>query len=150
MFAAIDFTTEAWLWLYASAFLMLAELVCPGFVIFFFGLGAATVAAAKWAVPDLSASWQLALFSLSSILYLVVLRRWLKSVFMGDTDESQKIECEHVGRIGKVVKTVGADIPGRIERGDAEWSAGSSAEIPPGATVRVVGQNNLTLTVEAV
>ena len=69
---------------------------------------------------------------------------------MGDTDESQKIECEHVGRIGKVVKTVGADIPGRIELGDAEWSAVSSAEIPPGATVRVVGQNNLTLTVEAV
>ena len=38
----MDFTTAAWIWLYVRAFLMLAELASPGFVIFFFGLGAAT------------------------------------------------------------------------------------------------------------
>ena len=28
----------AWIWMYIGAFLMLAELLMPGFVIFFFGL----------------------------------------------------------------------------------------------------------------
>ena len=36
-------TSCSWLWLYAGAFLMLLELLAPGFVIFFFGLSAATV-----------------------------------------------------------------------------------------------------------
>ena len=40
----MDLLSPAWIWMYFGAFLMLAELASPGFVVFFFGLGAATVA----------------------------------------------------------------------------------------------------------
>ena len=146
----MDFTTAAWIWLYVGAFLMLAELASPGFVIFFFGLGAATVAGAKWLIPGLSLSWQLALFSILSIFYLVVLRKWVKNVFMGDTAETQKIASEYVGRVGKVVEAIRPEVPGRIMLGDAEWSASSAVEIVPGATVKVVAQDNVTLVVDPV
>lgn len=144
----MDFTTAAWIWLYVGAFLMLAELASPGFVIFFFGLGAATVAGTKWLVPALSLSWQLALFSIFSVFYLIVLRKWVKNVFMGDTAETQKIASEYVGRVGKVVEAIRPEVPGRIMLGDAEWSASSAVAIAPGATVKVVAQENLTLVVE--
>ncbi len=144
----MDFTTAAWIWLYVGAFLMLAELASPGFVIFFFGLGAATVAGTKWLVPGLSLSWQLALFSIFSVFYLIVLRKWVKNVFMGDTAETQKIASEYVGRVGKVVEAIRPEVPGRIMLGDAEWSASSAVAIAPGATVKVVAQENLTLVVE--
>lgn len=144
----MDFTTAAWIWLYVGAFLMLAELASPGFVIFFFGLGAATVAGTKWLVPGLSLSWQLALFSIFSVFYLIVLRKWVKNVFMGDTDETQKIASEYVGRVGKVVEAIRPEVPGRIMLGDAEWSASSAVAVAPGATVKVVAQENLTLVVE--
>ena len=39
-----------WLWLYAGAILMLMEILAPGFVIFFFGLAAAT-AGCSWPIP---------------------------------------------------------------------------------------------------
>ena len=146
----MDFTTAAWIWLYVGAFLMLAELASPGFVIFFFGLGAATVAGTKWLVPGLSLSWQLALFSIFSVFYLIVLRKWVKNVFLGDTAETQKIASEYVGRVGKVVEAIRPEVPGRIMLGDAEWSASSAVEIVPGATVKVVAQDNLTLVVEPV
>lgn len=146
----MDFTTAAWIWLYVGAFLMLAELASPGFVIFFFGLGAATVAGTKWLVPGLSLSWQLALFSIFSVFYLIVLRKWVKNVFLGDTAETQKIASEYVGRVGKVVEAIRPEVPGRIMLGDAEWSASSAVEIAPGATVKVVAQDNLTLVVEPV
>ena len=146
----MDFTTAAWIWLYVGAFLMLAELASPGFVIFFFGLGAATVAGTKWLVPGLSLSWQLALFSIFSVFYLIVLRKWVKNVFLGDTAETQKIASEYVGRIGKVVEDIRPEVPGRIMLGDAEWSASSAVEIDPGAMVKVVAQDNLTLVVEPV
>ena len=146
----MDFTTAAWIWLYVGAFLMLAELASPGFVIFFFGLGAATVAGTKWLVPGLSLSWQLALFSIFSVFYLIVLRKWVKNVFLGDTAETQKIASEYVGRVGKVVEAIRPEVPGRIMLGDAEWSASSAVEIVPGAMVKVVAQDNLTLVVEPV
>ena len=146
----MDFTTAAWIWLYVGAFLMLAELASPGFVIFFFGLGAATVAGTKWLVPGLSLSWQLALFSIFSVFYLIVLRKWVKNVFLGDTAETQKIASEYVGRVGKVVEAIRPEVPGRIMLGDAEWSASSAVKIAPGATVKVVAQDNVTLVVEPV
>lgn len=143
----MDFTAAAWIWLYVGAFLMLAEIVSPGFVIFFFGLSACTVALLKGCVPALSLSWQLALFSVFSILYLVVLRRLVKGVFMGETGADNRLRSDYEGRVGKVVETIRPEVPGRILLGDAEWTAAAAERIEAGQEVRVVGQENLTLQV---
>lgn len=146
----MDFTAAAWIWLYIGAFLMLAEIVSPGFVIFFFGLGAATVAVCKWAMPSLSLAWQLALFSITSIFYLLVLRRYMKKLFMGDSEGAFGLKSEYVGRLGKVVQAIRPEVPGRILLGDAEWAASADERLDPGTEVRVVAQDNLTMKVEKV
>ena len=145
----MDFTTAAWIWLYIGAFLMLAEIVSPGFVIFFFGLGAATVAVCKWAFPSMSLACQLALFSITSVIYLLVLRRYMKRLFMGDKADLG-LPSEYVGRLGKVVETIRPEVPGRILLGDAEWAAAASERIEVGVEVKVVAQDNLTMRVEKV
>lgn len=144
----MDFTAAAWIWLYIGAFLMLAEIVSPGFVIFFFGLGAATVAVCKWAFPSLSLAWQLALFSITSIFYLLVLRRYMKKLFMGDKENSPGLSSEYVGRVGKVVETIRPDVPGRIELGEVQWAAAAGERLEPGTEVKVIAQDNLTMRVE--
>ena len=146
----MDFTAAAWIWLYIGAFLMLAEIVSPGFVIFFFGLGAATVAVLKWAVPSLGLAAQLAIFSIASVLYLVVLRRYMKKLFMGDSENSPGLSSEYVGRVGKVVETIRPDVPGRIELGEVQWAATAGERLDPGTEVKVVAQDNLTMRVEAI
>ena len=84
-------TSCAWLWLYFGAFLMLMELLAPGFVVFFFGLSAATVGLCRFAFGEaFTTTWQLAAFSAFSILYLMVLRRWLKKTFLGGKVEATK------------------------------------------------------------
>ena len=143
----MDFTASAWIWLYAGAFLMLAEIVSPGFVIFFFGLSACTVALVKWAFQGLPLSGQLALFSVFSVLYLVVLRRLVKGVFMGETGTGNRLKSDCEGRIGKVVETIRPEVPGRILLGDAEWTAAAPERLEAGVEVRVVGQDGLTLQV---
>ena len=45
-------TSCAWLWLYFGAFLMLMELLAPGFVVFFFGLSASTVGLCRFAMGE--------------------------------------------------------------------------------------------------
>ena len=146
----MDFLSPVWLWMYAGAFLMLAELASPGFVVFFFGLAAATVAVLKGAFPAMPLWGQLAAFSFLSILYLLVLRGFLKWVFVGEKQESPSVSNEFVGRIGRVVETVRPDVPGRIILGDAEWAATSATRLDVGTEVKVVSQNNLTLRVEPI
>ena len=142
----------AWIWLYLGAFLMLMELLSPGFVIFFFGLSAATVGLCRAVFGEaFDLTWQLASFSVFAILYLVVLRRWLKKTFFGGTDETKTdFDNEYLGRVGKVTEAIEPPLAGRVEIGDSMWSAAADAPIAVGTTVKVVSQNNLTMKVEVV
>jgi len=144
--------TCGWLWIYAGAALMLLELVAPGFILCFFGLSAATVGLLRFAFGDaFTATWQLASFSALSILYIVLLRHWLKRVFVGDREESKaNFTNESVGRTGKVTEAINPPLAGRVMIGDAEWNAESSVQILAGADVRVVSQSNLTMVVEKI
>lgn len=144
-------TSCGWIWMYIGAFLMLAELLAPGFVIFFFGLSAATVGILRFAFGEsFTLTWQLAAFSVLAIIYLAVLRRWLKGIFIGKTETTTTLEKEYVGRTGKVTAAIRPDVPGRVQIGDAEWSASSDMELSPGDDVKVVDQDNLTLKVTRV
>lgn len=140
-----------WLWMYVGAFLMLAELLAPGFVIFFFGLSAATVGLFRFALGDVfDLTVQLAAFSALSIVYLLVLRRWLKKVFAGDAHTSgADFDHESVGRTGRVTAAIRPHLAGRVLVGDAEWTAVADAALEAGRDVKVVAQDNLTLKVVA-
>ena len=144
--------TCAWLWIYAGAALMLLELVAPGFILCFFGLSAATVGALRFALGEmLTPAGQLAAFSVFSVLYILVLRRYLKKVFVGGKVETKTdFDNESVGRTGKVVQAIQPPLTGRVLIGDAEWTAASDRPIAVGADVRVVAQSNLTMQVEEI
>lgn len=143
-------TSCGWLWVYAGCVLMFLELVAPGFVLFFFGLAAATVGVCRAIFGDsFGVAWQLAIFSAFSIFYLAVLRRLLKQVFVGDKVEAETdFAHESVGRIGKVTEAVEPPKSGRVMLGDAEWTALADTPIAVGADVKVISQNNLTMKVE--
>ncbi len=131
---------------------MFAELLAPGFVIFFFGLSAMTVGVFRFAFGDaFTLTWQFAAFSVFSVLYLVVLRRALKKVFTGEQDTSRSdFNHDYVGRIGKVTAAIEPPLSGRIIIGDSEWTAEADAPVAAGANVKVISQTNLTFKVEEV
>ena len=129
---------------------MLLELIAPGFILCFFGLSAATVGVLKFAFGNaFTPSWQLAAFSAFSILYIFILRRYLKRVFVGGKVETRTdFDNDSVGRIGKLTAAVRPPLTGRVMLGDAEWTAEADRPIEVGANVRVVAQSNLTMRVE--
>jgi membrane protein implicated in regulation of membrane protease activity len=139
-----------WLWLYLGAFLMLMEFFAPGLIIFFFGMSAATVGVIKLAAGDaFSATWQVVAFTAFSLFYLLSLRRWLKNIFMGERSESRiDLGGDYIGRTGTVVAAVNPPEAGRVIVGDSEWNAVGETAIEAGVSVKVVGQQNLTLKVE--
>ncbi len=139
-----------WLWLYAGALLMFLELLAPGFVVFFFGLSAASVGLLWFALGDaFTLTGQLAAFSVLSVVYIVLLRRFLKSLFSGRTEDAgANIESSSVGRIAKVTEAINPPLAGRVELGDAEWSAVADRTLAVGTDVKIVAQQNLTMKVE--
>lgn len=148
----MNFLGAEWIWLYIGAGLMLAEILTPGFVMFFFGLSAATVGLFIMVLPESfnpGLKWQLALFSLFSLVYLVTLRRYVKSVFFGDTADGESLDDGVTGRIGEITSATAHDMPGRVQIGDAEWDAVSVSPLAAGVKVKVISRSNLTLTVEA-
>ena len=142
----------AWLWVYAGAALMLLELIAPGFILCFFGLSAVTVGILKSVFGGaFTLTWQLAAFSVFSVLYIVILRRYLKRVFVGGKVETKTdFDNESVGRVGKLTAAVLPPLTGRVLLGDSEWTAESERPIEVGANVRVVAQQNLTMKVEEI
>ena len=145
-------TSAGWMWLYIGLFLMLAEILAPGFVIFFFGLSALTVGLLRFVIGDaFTLTMQLAAFSVLSVLYLVFLRRLLKNVFSGSKQVTKTdFENETVGRIGKVTEAIEPPLTGRVMIGDAEWTAAADTAIPVGATVKVLARDNLTMRVASI
>ena len=141
-----------WLWLYAGAFMMLMELMTPGFVMFFFGLSAATVGLLRLALGEAMAPlWQMIAFSAFSIVYLLFLRRWVKSVFFGKVGKrSGDIDDGFAGRTGRVTAAIKPPLAGRVILGDAEWTAVADSPIDVGADVKVVSQDNLTVKVATI
>ena len=130
---------------------MLLELVAPGFILCFFGLSAATVGVLKFAFGDaFTPTGQLAAFSAFSILYILILRRYLKRVFVGGKVETKTdFDNESVGRVGKLTVAIEPPLTGRVMLGDSEWTAEADRPIAAGANVRVIAQQNLTMKVEA-
>ena len=142
----------AWLWIYVGAALMLLELIVPGFILCFFGLSAASVGVLRFAFGEaFTLTWQLAAFSAFSILYIVLLRRYLQKIFVGGRVETKTdFDNESVGRIGQVTTAINPPLAGRILLGDAEWTAEADVPIAVGVNVKVVAQQNLTMKVEAI
>ena len=96
-------------------------------------------------------TWQLAAFSVFSVLYIVILRRYLQRVFVGGKVETKTdFDNESVGRIGTLTAAVLPPLAGRVMLGDSEWTAESERPIEAGANVRVVAQQNLTMKVEEI
>lgn len=131
---------------------MLLELIAPGFILCFFGLSAATVGVMRFVVGEaFSATWQLAAFSAFSVLYIVVLRRYLKRVFVGSTLETKTdFGNDRVGSVGKLTAAIQPPLTGRVMLGDSEWTAEADRPIAVGANVKVVAQSNLTMKVEEI
>ncbi len=141
-----------WLWLYIGAFLMLAELLAQGFIVFFFGLAAASVGVLRLILGEaFTPTWQLVAISFFSIFYLAIVRQKLKKVFVGGKSASKvDFDNDFVGRLGRVTVAINPPLEGRVEIGDAAWTAIAESPIAADTNVKVVSQTNLTLKVEEV
>jgi len=129
------------------------ELLMPGFVIFFFGLGGLSTALFSLIPGVQNLVWlQIVFFIVSSILSLVILRKHFTHIFKGSVmnSSSSGLSDNPAGTLVEVVETVSPAKEGRIWYNGTTWKARSRQEtLEVGSMARIVIQDGLTIIIEA-
>ncbi|WP_020557956.1 NfeD family protein [Thiofilum flexile] len=140
-----------WYWLTLGAILIALEIVIPGAIIMWFGFGAIVTGLVLLLIPSFSLAAQLILFSLLSIISLLVWRKtpWYKvETTPSDTPGLNNRLNMHVGKIYPL-NTAIINGQGTIEVDGTIWQA-QGADLPAGTRVKVVSLDGTFFNVEAV
>ena len=138
------------LWFLAGLALILSEFVLPGVILLFFGIGAWLTAVTCW--MDITPGWtaQLLTFAVSSVLPLVLLRKWFRVRFFGYVADDQDPEDNIDDLAGNIV-TAKTDIQpgetGQVEYKGAVWSARSETALAAGSQAVIVMADGITLVI---
>jgi membrane protein implicated in regulation of membrane protease activity len=136
------------IWFIIGLVLLLLELVMPGFVIFFFGVGAwITALLCLFTNPGINI--QVIVFAVSSVLALIIFRRMIKNKFIYNKDDrSEAVEDEFTGKEAIAITDFGPDKTGKVEFKGTSWNAESESEIKAGQIVVIIEKENIKLIVE--
>lgn len=137
-------------WLIVGLLLLALELLVPGIVLVFFGLGALLVSllVGVGVVGGAAVGVQLIVFALASVVLLVLLRKVFRRTLSGSSSHGEHLE-EFVGREVIVLAAIPERGEGRVELKGATWRARSEQPLASGARARVLRRDGLLLWVEA-
>ena len=135
-------------WFILGLILLLMELVLPGFVIFFFGVGA-WVTALVCLISNPGINLQVIIFTITSILALLAFRRMIQNKFIYNKDDrSGEVEAEFTGKEAIAVSDFGSDRTGKVEFKGTSWKAESKSDITAGQKVIILEKDSFKLIVE--
>lgn len=140
-----------YVWFAISAILMALEIVMPGFVIFWFGVGAFFTAFISLFKLIRDLEFQFLFFFISSTVFLLIWFFWIKKYFVKektlDIDDPSLVEAR-----GRIIKEIKPGVPGEVElydiyHGSKKWKAKSDEEIEIGDEVFVKKIDGIALIV---
>ncbi len=139
-------------WLTIGVMLLFLELAVPGFILFFFGVGALLTSLGAY-LFHLSLSWQLVLFIIASLASLFSLRNIIQKRFLqpsspGEEDEDAQLVT--LGERGVVSNIIVPPAGGRIKYSGTFWKATADERIDEGEIISIVSQKGLVIHVEKV
>ncbi len=142
-------TAEA-LWFLFGALLLIIELLAPGIVFLFFGAGAWLTAIVTF-FGDLSVEGQLLLFSSTSVLSLVSLRKMVRQkLFAASQSSNEALDDEFIDHRALAEGDFDSNGNGKVAFRGSSWKARADAPVQDGQEVRIVRKESITLYVEPV
>lgn len=147
----LDTLSPGVLWFLVGLVCIAAELVVPGFVIIFFGIGAWCTALCCWVGLTGSFDSQLLVFLGATVLSLALLRkqgkRWLGGRVTGVLEPGKNFEDFQGGRAIVVEDIAPRGAGGKVEYHGTVWQADADVPISRGTVVTVASRDGLCLKV---
>jgi len=142
------FQNPAIFWIIFGITTLLLELIVPGFIIIFFGVGALITALITWLIPAITTDFQLLIFLLSSGLFLALFRKTIRKSFSSaNNPQSDEVEQEFVGKKAKAIEDFVSNT-GKVDFKGSTWTATSSDTIQKGDIVEIIKQDSIILEVK--
>ena len=142
------FSKPELVWFLIGLVLFLLELVLPGFVIFFFGVGA-WITALLCLIANPGINLQVIVFAVTSVLSLLLLRKMIQKRFFYSKEElSKEVEDEFSGREAVAVNDFDPGKTGKVDFKGTSWKAESSSPILKGDRVIIKVKEDFKLIVE--
>jgi inner membrane protein len=136
------------IWFIIGLALFLLELVMPGFVIFFFGVGA-WISALLCLTTHASTNVQVIVFAVTSVLTLLLFRRLIqKKFFYSKEDHSGAVEDEFTGKEAKALCDFGKGTDGKVEFKGTTWNARCESDVKKNDLVIILEKESFKLIVE--
>ena len=138
---------QPYLWLALGLLLVTAEMLLPGFFLFWLGIAALITGVVAWTLP-IGIPLQILIFSSLAVVTVFFGRNYLRKNPIEPVDPNMNKRAERMaGEIAVVVEAISGGT-GRVKHGDSEWLArGPDTEV--GAKVRITGSDGAVLVVEA-
>lgn len=135
-------------WALVGVILIIVEMTSFTFVLAFLGVGAFITALVTWVGLTPSTEMQLAAFSASSLLLLILFRKTARKMFSGHG----AMMSDDAGQRVKVIKDILPGAEGEALYRGSVWNAISDSPetIPEGATVEIISIQGIALKVKRV
>ncbi len=136
------------IWFIIGFILFLLEFVVPGLILFFFALGAWIVAILSLFI-DLSINAQLIIFVVSSVVTILLLRKWLSKILWKRKQSTELLEDEFLGKTARAETAIFPGENGKVDFKGTSWQASSEDIIEKGENVIIIGNDSILLIVKS-
>ena len=143
------FSMTHWSWLILGLVLLALELLAPFAFFLWLGVAALVTGIVLFFIPELGWQGQFLLFSILSIISIIISRRFLfKKSIDTELPNLNRREQQYIGRIFTLSESI-INGYGKIAVDDSFWQV-TGPELEKGAQVKVVGANGSIFQVEKV
>jgi len=136
-----------WHWIVLGLLLLILEMLAPGAIIMWFGVGALIVGGVIYLLPDLPWEWQIFIFAIFSLSSVFIWKKLTKDS-KDDNTESGTLNQRGKALVGRRVPLKEAIVNGigRVQIDDTFWRV-EGEDLNEGALVVVVSSDGATLKV---
>lgn len=134
-------------WIVIGLLLIIAETFLPGVLLVFFGISAIAVGFLLVAGVPLTIAWQLVFFGVFTVALVLMLRRHVKSWFVGDSKNGGGGDTMFPKTEEAVVFKRFVDGYGEVRFRGAVWQARSGAILDKGDRVTIESSDGIVLSV---
>jgi membrane protein implicated in regulation of membrane protease activity len=140
--------SAAVIWFIIGFILFILEFVVPGLILFFFGVGAWIVAVVSL-FYNVSLNEQMIIFVISSIISILLLRKWLSKIIWERKHSTELLEDEFIGKTGVAESQIRPGENGKVAFKGTSWQAASADIISKGENVIIIGNESILLIVKS-
>jgi len=136
-----------WHWWITAAVLIILEMFAPGAFFLWLGISAVVVGGAVYLSPGMDWEYQLLLFSVLSVISIVVWRKYFRAT-AADTDQPHlnRRGEQYIGRVFTLEEPI-IDGIGKIRVDDSTWKV-RGEDCPAGTQIEVTGIDGTILEVK--